>query len=143
MRILTMKTALILACLILSLASVAAANCPKGSWPRSMYSGPGGGLYTGPGGGMYTGYIPARAVVCIRARVADFLKAPAVGLVLHLVAGYLPGRAAGSVLLLVEDYSQDLAVACIQDQAYFAADSLPGPFLWRISQTMALKTKLN
>lgn len=50
-----MKTALIVGCLILSLASVADADCPKGKWPRSMYSGPGGGLYTGPGGGMYSG----------------------------------------------------------------------------------------
>ena len=50
-----MKTALIVACLVLSLASVAVADCPKGSWPRNMYSGPGGGLYTGPGGGMFAG----------------------------------------------------------------------------------------
>jgi hypothetical protein len=25
------------------------------SWPRSRYTGPGGGLYAGPGGGLYTG----------------------------------------------------------------------------------------
>ena len=31
------------------------AYCPNGTWPRSQYSGPGGGLYTGPGGGAYTG----------------------------------------------------------------------------------------
>ena len=30
-------------------------SCPEGTWPRSQYTGPGGGLYTGPGGGMYTG----------------------------------------------------------------------------------------
>ena len=33
----------------------ARAECPEGTWPRSQYTGPGGGLYTGPGGGMYTG----------------------------------------------------------------------------------------
>ena len=27
----------------------------QASWPRDMYTGPGGGLYTGPGGGLYTG----------------------------------------------------------------------------------------
>ena len=30
-------------------------SCPNGTWPRSQYTGPGGGMYTGPGGGMYTG----------------------------------------------------------------------------------------
>jgi len=30
-------------------------NCPHGTWPRDMYTGPGGGMYTGPGGGMYMG----------------------------------------------------------------------------------------
>jgi hypothetical protein len=30
-------------------------DCPAGTWPRDMYTGPGGGMYTGPGGGMYTG----------------------------------------------------------------------------------------
>ena len=30
-------------------------SCPEGTWPRSQYTGPDGGLYTGPGGGLYTG----------------------------------------------------------------------------------------
>lgn len=25
------------------------------TWPRSLYTGPGGGAYTGPGGGLYSG----------------------------------------------------------------------------------------
>lgn len=31
------------------------AECPQGTWPRNLYSGPGGGLSTEPGGGMYEG----------------------------------------------------------------------------------------
>ena len=31
------------------------ADCPEGTWPSNLYTGPGGGMYTGPGGGMYTG----------------------------------------------------------------------------------------
>ena len=46
---------IITGCLLLFLVSTAFAECPDGTWPRNMYSGPGGGLYTGPGGGMYTG----------------------------------------------------------------------------------------
>ncbi len=34
---------------------VAQTDCPEGTWPRNLYSGPGGGMYTGPGGGLYTG----------------------------------------------------------------------------------------
>jgi hypothetical protein len=30
-------------------------DCPEGTWNRSQYTGPGGGLYTGPGGGLYSG----------------------------------------------------------------------------------------
>ena len=25
------------------------------TWPRDLYTGPGGGMYTGPGGGLYNG----------------------------------------------------------------------------------------
>ena len=41
-------------CLALFPAS-AFADCPEGTWPRDLYSGPGGGLSTAQGGGMYTG----------------------------------------------------------------------------------------
>ena len=41
-------------CLALLPAS-ALADCPEGTWPRDLHSGPGGGLSTGPGGGMYSG----------------------------------------------------------------------------------------
>ena len=34
---------------------LALAECPEGTWPSNLYTGPGGGLYTGPGGGLYTG----------------------------------------------------------------------------------------
>ena len=27
----------------------ASADCPSGTWPGSLYAGPGGGLYEGPG----------------------------------------------------------------------------------------------
>ena len=37
------------------LPASALADCPEGTWPRNLYSGPGGGLSTSPGGGMYTG----------------------------------------------------------------------------------------
>jgi hypothetical protein len=33
----------------------ASADCPSGTWPGSLYAGPGGGLYEGPGGGLYAG----------------------------------------------------------------------------------------
>ena len=39
----------------LILSPAARAECPEGTWPRSQYTGPGGGLYKGPGGGLYTG----------------------------------------------------------------------------------------
>ena len=45
---------LVIGWLFLICASAAFADCPNGGWPRSMYSGPGGGLYTGPGGGAST-----------------------------------------------------------------------------------------
>ena len=32
------------------------AECPEGTWPRNLYSGPGGGFYEGLGGGMYEGH---------------------------------------------------------------------------------------
>ena len=35
--------------------ATAFADCPEGTWPRDLYSGPGGGLSTSRGGGLYTG----------------------------------------------------------------------------------------
>ena len=40
---------------LLFATSGAIADCPSGTWPGSLYAGPGGGLYAGPGGGLYAG----------------------------------------------------------------------------------------
>ena len=48
-----MKKILIL--ILITLSGSVFSDCPNGTWNRSQYTGPGGGLYTGPGGGMYTG----------------------------------------------------------------------------------------
>ena len=50
-------TAVALALLILwvPVDGVAQTDCPEGTRPGNLYSGPGGGMYAGPGGGMYAG----------------------------------------------------------------------------------------
>ena len=48
MRFLT-AVALALVMLWVPVDGVAQTDCPDGTWPSNLYSGPGGGLYTGPG----------------------------------------------------------------------------------------------
>ena len=40
---------------VLFFSAIAYAECPRGSWPRDQYTGPGGGNSFDPGGGLYRG----------------------------------------------------------------------------------------
>lgn len=45
----------LLAYFLLLFAVVSSAACPRGTWPRDQYAGPGGGNSSDPGGGLYRG----------------------------------------------------------------------------------------
>ena len=56
--------------------TAASADCPANTWPRDLYTGPGGGMSTGPGGGLYTGLNRlAQGVVHRRVRPSRRTKA--------------------------------------------------------------------
>ena len=54
-EITSMRKLIVITIAAIFLPVLALAECPEGTWPSNLYTGPGGGMYTGPGGGLYAG----------------------------------------------------------------------------------------